>query len=275
MRTYFKEILTLKYFITGLLLIMILSYSVFLFLDEKMVARLGDEDNFFEWSTALCFLAASVVFWQTYRIKKNIWFLLFAVVFFVGFGEEISWGQRVIGFRTPEKLEHINVQKEFSIHNIEILNRTDLSGSTKHGFSRLLEINFIFKLFMIIYGVLIPLFAFHNRFSKNIVWKLKLPVPPVSIGILFIVNWLTFRVLLSYLLPSGYEFQYYDSDTEIFEFVSSAIILFISLYFNIFSHLEASMDIKLQLPETRPVMIFPELKMYFRRVVLLFGRKSA
>jgi hypothetical protein len=32
--------------------------------------------------------------------------------------EEISWGQRIFGFATPEAVKNINSQKELNIHNI-------------------------------------------------------------------------------------------------------------------------------------------------------------
>ncbi len=34
-------------------------------------------------------------------------------------GEEISWGQRLIGFATPDALMDINAQEEFNLHNID------------------------------------------------------------------------------------------------------------------------------------------------------------
>ena len=33
-------------------------------------------------------------------------------------GEEISWGQRIFGFATPDLLMTLNEQKEFTVHNI-------------------------------------------------------------------------------------------------------------------------------------------------------------
>jgi hypothetical protein len=37
--------------------------------------------------------------------------------------EEISWGQRLFGFATPERLAEANWQAEFNFHNVQ----TDLS----------------------------------------------------------------------------------------------------------------------------------------------------
>lgn len=252
LRLYLREIHHLKYYILAIAIIIFSSYSVYFFLDEKLVATLGSEDNFFEWLTALCFLGASVIFWKLFRMKKNLFFLALAFVFFVGFGEEISWGQRLIGFKTPEKIEKINVQQEFNIHNLELLNTKDISGASKHGFKRLLEVNFLFKVFTIVFGIFLPLAAFHLGFVKKTARLLKVPVPPFSLGIFFFGNWLIFRFLLSFILPSGYNFQYYDSDTEIFEFVSSAIVLATAIFFFNYSNFDSSLDIKFQLSGEEP-----------------------
>jgi hypothetical protein len=41
-----------------------------------------------------------------------------AALFLLVGGEEISWGQRLLGFGTPEELATVNVQGEFTVHNI-------------------------------------------------------------------------------------------------------------------------------------------------------------
>lgn len=33
-------------------------------------------------------------------------------------GEEISWGQRILGFETPDALREVNRQDEFTLHNV-------------------------------------------------------------------------------------------------------------------------------------------------------------
>lgn len=42
-----------------------------------------------------------------------------AAVFFFGAGEEIAWGQRLLGFSTPETIQQFNTQNEFTLHNLE------------------------------------------------------------------------------------------------------------------------------------------------------------
>jgi hypothetical protein len=45
--------------------------------------------------------------------------LLIGIVFIIAAFEEISWGQRIFGFGTPEKIVQHNDQNEFNFHNID------------------------------------------------------------------------------------------------------------------------------------------------------------
>lgn len=47
-----------------------------------------------------------------------LYVLLCAGIFFI-IGEEISWGQRIMGWQTPESLKMINKQNETNVHNIQ------------------------------------------------------------------------------------------------------------------------------------------------------------
>jgi hypothetical protein len=52
-------------------------------------------------------------------------FLCYAVVCFGLAGEEISWGQRIFHFKSPEVMQRENVQHEMTIHNLEIFQDLD------------------------------------------------------------------------------------------------------------------------------------------------------
>ena len=43
---------------------------------------------------------------------------MLAVASFVLAWEEISWGQRILGFETPDEIEQINAQQETNLHNM-------------------------------------------------------------------------------------------------------------------------------------------------------------
>ena len=86
---------------------------------------LVDEDSVVEWLQFLCLLGASIFLpLITLRLLRaghlgmallyglvtlGVWFLT---------GEEISWGQRIFGWDTPDDLEAVNRQGETTVHNI-------------------------------------------------------------------------------------------------------------------------------------------------------------
>ena len=104
-KNYFKEITSLKHYILSIILIITFSYSIYMFCSDAVIMEIGKEDSFFEWITAIFFLFASVLCFATFKRNKNIFVLGLALMFFMGMGEEISWGQRIIGFTTPAELK--------------------------------------------------------------------------------------------------------------------------------------------------------------------------
>jgi hypothetical protein len=88
----------------------------------------AQEDRPLEWSSALLLLGAGgLLAVRALNGRRDRTTLLLAgglclALFVVGM-EEISWGQRLFGFSTPEKLAEMNWQSEFNFHNVQ----TDLS----------------------------------------------------------------------------------------------------------------------------------------------------
>lgn len=93
--------------------------------------RLRREDGLFEYLTAFSFLAISIIAVKLIKklrqgtlplLYKRLLIGLFAclaVGSFVVAGEEISWGQRLLGFATPEQWVAVNTQRETTLHNHE------------------------------------------------------------------------------------------------------------------------------------------------------------
>lgn len=79
------------------------------------------EDGPIENATAICyFMAAGLFLLVAGRTAPRHWCAVgFALMLFVVAGEEISWGQRVFGIATPQALDHVNVQHEMNLHNID------------------------------------------------------------------------------------------------------------------------------------------------------------
>ena len=98
--------------------------SLFL-LERDVFGVVLDEDRIVEWTQVALYLGttvlAVVIAWDRlrrgYRVQAATWLLaaLFAIVIV---GEEIAWGQRLLGLETPEILEEVNKQDEITFHNI-------------------------------------------------------------------------------------------------------------------------------------------------------------
>lgn len=89
------------------------------------VGWLESEDGLSEWwsvATSLAgAMAASSAAWSLRVVGHRgvrVFYLVLAVGLFLAAMEEISWGQRLIGWGTPAALEEINFQGETTIHNV-------------------------------------------------------------------------------------------------------------------------------------------------------------
>lgn len=187
-----------------LAVVMILAYLL-VFLPGDIFIMLGSEDSLFEYATAFAFLFIAIAFFllflnpaylknealrATYSSKKARYvFFLFALVFFFGFGEEISWGQRIFGFATPENIAKRNVQNEFTIHNLDIFSKNLKDGGQKGFFTLHLSMKRLFLLSFFLFLFVIPLLDRYSSWFRNLFRRLYLPIPPVSLGILFIANY--------------------------------------------------------------------------------------
>ena len=81
------------------------------------------EGGFFENATVVVLIALGIgcllAAWRFPGRTRQRWLLVaLAIVVLFGAMEEVSWGQRVIGFETPATMEHLNRQGEFNIHNV-------------------------------------------------------------------------------------------------------------------------------------------------------------
>ena len=100
----------------------VLFFSSLLAASPLTFQALSREDYWVENLTAVWFLLAGLVLFVTALVERGIFFRCvyilggMAMVFVAG--EEISWGQRIIGFATPDFLMPLNEQGEFTVHNI-------------------------------------------------------------------------------------------------------------------------------------------------------------
>lgn len=228
-KSYIEEVYYLKYYIISVALVFIIGYSFCFLGDSKVIGYLGDEDNLFENLTALNFFIGFIICLLVCIKHKNIFILIMSIILFIGAGEEISWGQRFFNFEPPEFITENNVQGEFNIHNLEVFNSESSEGQYKYGLNRFLTINLLSKLFFVFIGIFLPLCVYHLKIAANVAIKIKLPIPPISIGIFSLINWIIVRLIPYFILEK--DFRYYDSCGEFFEFVNSFILLTICFYF--------------------------------------------
>ncbi len=140
---------------------------------------LGTEDKFGENMTSVFYFGAGFLLIlrsirQTRRRETTVWretlpVLLGLFFIFVG-GEEISWGQRLLGIETPEAIRQANVQGEMTLHNLSIFDR---GGAILNQHTAL-------NAFVLLMGILLPLAHWKLGWVRKIADKFNFPVIPLA-----------------------------------------------------------------------------------------------
>jgi len=205
-------------------------YGLSLIVDLDLAIKLNREDGLVENLSALAFFTTAIIFFILFIRTRHLINLLFALVFIFGAGEEISWGQRLLNFEVPEALNEINAQDEFNIHNLNVFNSVDDDGA-KQGISRFLGFNTLFFLFCLFYGILLPAFFMKLGFVRKIVERIHLPVPPLILGIFFLLNYLIFKSISLLYVPDESFLQFSSVIDESKELGWAIIFLLITITF--------------------------------------------
>lgn len=95
---------------------------------RDLYAMLANEDGVAEWAQFILLVAMvalyvhiAVLLWRSDRRALAAIHVAAAIGSLFIAGEEVSWGQRVLGFGTPDELAEINDQGETNLHNIGIV----------------------------------------------------------------------------------------------------------------------------------------------------------
>jgi len=154
-----------------------------LFVGEGAADVVHGEDKAIEYLGALALLVAAVAFFlcflrtrgsSEYTPVNKLAFLLLALAFLFGAGEEISWGQRILGVETPQAIAESNAQQELTFHNLSALDGVFTFENA-------------FQLFWLGFGVAIPLLCALSATSRRLVARL-MPILPLWLAVLFIVQ---------------------------------------------------------------------------------------
>jgi hypothetical protein len=81
-------------------------------------SALLEEDRFVEWTTVGLFAAAGFAGLRLAILRRLMFAALVALFCFFVAGEEFSWGQRILGFDSPEFFLANNFQQEMTLHNL-------------------------------------------------------------------------------------------------------------------------------------------------------------
>ncbi len=99
----------------------LLLYVILWKTSPESIPHLAQEDSWIEWLSVAAFGSASIAFALVgmKRGRRDGWFAWGLALFcFLVAGEEISWGQRLVGFVPPEVFLQKNYQEEANFHNI-------------------------------------------------------------------------------------------------------------------------------------------------------------
>lgn len=160
---------------TGVLaLLSLVAASLYLVLGSRFGSQtqgvVSQEDGAIEWLSALLLLAACVIALHVGRRMPDRthagMHIFFGILFFVMLGEEISWGQRLLGFSTPESLAQINVQGETNLHN---------------SFGYLFDHLFILGFF--VWGCVMPLLYWIEPVWRWVQSRMGIPIPSLGLSL--------------------------------------------------------------------------------------------
>lgn len=153
------------------------------FIDRDIYAFLIIEDGVVESLTALTLLTMSVlVIIRMFHLKRGgTWLafnILMAVGFFFGFGEEISWGQRIFSIEAGEFFQSYNAQSETNLHNLEF------NGVKINKLIFSLGLTVVFSIYFIFFGMLFR----RSPWFRRLIRRFGVPVPRLSQTLLLAVT---------------------------------------------------------------------------------------
>jgi hypothetical protein len=168
-------------------------FGLLYFLSADIYQLLIQEDSFVEWLTFFLLLATSLLsFHIASRIKQQYGYQHWFFIFFCGFNvlaglEEISWGQRVIGWETTGVFAKYSDQQETNLHN------------TMQGIFAIKTKNLaLWVLFC--YGVVLPWLAAKTKLLAGWMKPQYFIIPPIFLSLGFLI-----ATLLMCDFPTGRE----------------------------------------------------------------------
>jgi hypothetical protein len=181
--------------------------------DARLFRVYTSETGPIENLTVAALLGGAVVcfrrLWRLRRRRSALFLLataLLGTLFVVAAGEELSWGQRFLGFTSPEFFAQHNAQRETNLHNL-------VAGGVK--INRLVFGTGLFVA-VLAYCSLLPLGYRRWPSVRRLADALAVPVPRLRH-----VAWYAALALVATLIPSRFKW-------EVLELVSATVFLLIT-----------------------------------------------
>jgi len=202
-------------------------YEPFASITERFVNR---QEGFIEFIEAIFWLSAFIIYLFLFiqNVKNNkvetlsFWFLFLAIWCFMVFGEEISWGQHILGFNSPDYINEINKQHETNLHNLYL---PSIIGLSKNSilypmFEKLYILpQLVFYLVCSIVWIVIPTVKWSGTLSHSKIIQ-TVPVHNKGIVVFLCIN------LIAYIIIDKLFFDV----AEIFELSLSLTAIISALY---------------------------------------------
>lgn len=198
----------------ALVAIILLVAYVFYYFYSALLNVYLEEDGIVEWLTVAGLFAGFCIclyrFLKLLKVK-NWWFLTVTLVLglllFVAAGEEISWGQRILGIKSSEYFLKNNAQGETNIHNL-VVNGVKINK---------LVFSTILISLLGIYLVILPLLYKTNKSIRQFIDYSGVPVARV------------YQVLAIIIAFSVAQLLKHDRNAELLE-SAATILFFLILY---------------------------------------------
>ena len=188
-------------------------YGLYAIAPLSVLNWLAGEDRVVEWAGALALFAAGVLFVLAFvrstgagqrigrlRTSRNVLMLALGLAMFVAAGEELSWGQRILGWETPDSLASVNEQHEFNLHNIRLLNPL-VDGGDRSQLRLFLTANRAFSLFTVGFAAGWPLLSAASSRARRMNQRLRIPVVPLWLAPLVVLIPLLVRFVDPFIPP--------------------------------------------------------------------------
>lgn len=209
------------------LVITLLSYSVLLG-SRGLIEFVAGKEKLLEGLGALCYLMASVLSFvvrsmtdgdgrQATRNRRAL--LLLGIVFFVAAGEEASWGQHFLGFKTPDAIAERNTQGELTLHNLEVFDSYTLEENRKQGVRALLSANRLADYFMLGLFVVVPIAFQASARTRSYVRAVGAPVMPLAFALPLLLN-IALTIVSEVFLVRGSFMRVATSETREFNYAA-------------------------------------------------------